>query len=840
MRLTIEKLRTLVLGAGVLLLVALVVFFAVGKGRNPFNRRDLPQQLGVNIQQEANGVTYTQAHGGRTLFKIHASKVVQLKQGNTLLHDVKIELYGEDGNRVDRIEGDDFEYNQQAGIAVAAGPVDITLMRPGVAPAIAPKASAEHAVSGKPKRAPVTSMAAAASQGEIHAHTRGLIFDQKSGVAKTSQHVDFSMAQGTGSSMGVTYDSENGLLVLDHAVEMTTQRGALTVHIHSQHAEFERQSQLCRLHAATADYQGGQATTGDAKIIFREDGSAVRLDAMNGFTLATASGGHLAAPTGHMEFDEHNQPRNGHMEGGVTLDSVSEAAGRRRQLHGTAPTAELEFNAHGQLHHAHLEQGVTMDSQEQGQEQGAPSGQQLSLSRHWRSPIADMEFRDSKQGKVELSVVHGTGGVVVTGESQRGQAAVVPSRLSADEVTGMLGPRSVLTSLNGVGHASVEETTETGTRQTTSGDRLTAHFATSTPAAKSGKSPEAQLQSATVEGHVVMTQTPTAKPGSPPQAPMHATAGRADYEGQGEWLHLTVNPRVEDGALQLTADKVDVSRASGDAFAHGNVKASWMDTGSASSGQHGKPSSSTFGPGVVALGGQGPAHAVAAEAQLRHAVGGTTGETTFRGHARLWQQANSVAAPVIVLDRERQTLVARTTDTSEPVRAVLLSAGGAEPGKDIGKEPGKTSQPSVIRVRGGDLKYSDVERKAVMHSGVLGTVTTETGTATSTSNEVEVTLLPASKTASKDSGQTQVDRMTARGHVVLTSEGRRGTGEQLVYTSATGEYVLTGTAAVPPKMSDPTRGTVTGKALIFHGSDDSVSVEGGGEKTTTETTAPKK
>jgi lipopolysaccharide export system protein LptA len=395
----------------------------------------------------------------------------------------------------------------------------------------------------------------------------------------------------------------------------------------------------------------------------------------------------------------------------------------------------------------------------------------------------------------------------------------------------MLGPHSVLTSLSGVGHASVEETTETGTRQTTSGDRLTAHFAASTPAAKHGTNSDAQLQSATVEGHVVLTQTPAAKPGAPPQAPMHATAGRADYEGQGEWLHLTVNPRVEYGALQLSADKVDVSRASGDAFAHGNVKASWMDTGSASSSQQGKPTSSTSSPGIVALGGQGPAHAVAAEAQLRHAVGGTTGETTFRGHARLWQQANSVAAPVIVLDRERQTLVARTTVASEPVRAVLLSAGG--------KEPGKTSQPSVIRVRGGDLKYSDVERKAVMHSGILGTVVTEIGTATSTSNEVEVTLLPAGKAADKGSGQTQVDHMTAHGHVVLTSEGRRGTGEQLVYTSATGEYVLTGTAAAPPKMSDPTRGTVTGKALIFHGRDDSVSVEGGGQQTTTETTAPK-
>jgi lipopolysaccharide export system protein LptA len=182
--------------------------------------------------------------------------------------------------------------------------------------------------------------------------------------------------------------------------------------------------------------------------------------------------------------------------------------------------------------------------------------------------------------------------------------------------------------------------------------------------------------------------------------------------------------------------------------------------------------------------------------------------------------------------------VARTTDTAEPVRAVLLSAGGAAPGSDSAKVQGKETQPSVIRVRGGDLKYSDVERKAVMHSGVLGTVVTETGTATSTSNEVEVTLLPAGKTA--DSGQSQVDKMTARGHVVLTSEGRRGTGEQLVYTSATGEYVLTGTAVAPPKMSDPARGTVTGEALIFHGRDDSVSVEGGGQKTTTETTAPKK
>jgi len=126
-----------------------------------------------------------------------------------------------------------------------------------------------------------------------------------------------------------------------------------------------------------------------------------------------------------------------------------------------------------------------------------------------------------------------------------------------------------------------------------------------------------------------------------------------------------------------------------------------------------------------------------------------------------------------------------------------------------------------------------------MRAGGLGPVVAETATATSSSNEVELLLLPIGNHAGKDGGQAQVDRMTARGHVVVTSQGRRGTGEQLVYTGETGDYVLTGTAAVPPRMTDPARGNVSGAALIFHGHDDSVSIEGGGRRTTTETTAPK-
>ena len=113
--------------------------------------------------------------------------------------------------------------------------------------------------------------------------TSGLSFDWNSGVTTTSQHVDFSMKQGAGSSMGATYDSQQGILVLMHAVELTTKRGSDTVGIHAQHAVFERDNLACSLSGATADYRGGQATANEATVLFRDgwfggaDGSDERL-----------------------------------------------------------------------------------------------------------------------------------------------------------------------------------------------------------------------------------------------------------------------------------------------------------------------------------------------------------------------------------------------------------------------------------------------------------------------------------------------------------------------------------------------------------------------------------
>jgi lipopolysaccharide export system protein LptA len=806
-RLTIERMRTLVLAAGVVLMLALGAFLAIGKWKKPFSAHDLPKRLGVGIQQEANGFTHAEFRAGKAVFKITASRVEQLTNDDIRLHSVRIEMYGAEGRGEDSIEGNEFEYNQHDGIAIAAGPVEITLTRPGDTPALLPGSAEAKALRDVPKTGPLATAVQDVQAGMMRVKTSGLTFDQKSGVAKTDARVEFALAQGSGSAVGAAYDSQKGELVLNRSVDLQTHRGTETVHLTAQHATFDRDAQICRLSDAAVAYRDGEAHSTEATVKFHDDGTAERLDAAKGFALTTVSGGRLAAPTAMLLFGAQNQPAHGHLEGGVTIDADANG----RTTHGTAPTAEIEFGAQGVLRRAHLERGVEIASDDQ-------TGGTHS-HRVWRSPAANLNFRQAGHGQLELASMHGIGGVVVTSDTERNGTAT-PARFAADDVTGTFGADSALTAMTGVGHATMEQTTQQGARQITSGDRLEAHFATSARTDVQVRSAAAQVESATVTGHVVLLEQPSAKPGAAAEPPMRATAQRAVYEGAGEWLHLTGAPRVEDGGLQLAADRIDVSEDSGDAFAHGNVKASW------SGSTTGKPA----GAHAQALGGQGPAHVVSAEAQLHRA----TGEASFQGQARLWQQANSIAAPTITLDRTRQTLTAHTASAADPVRVVLLSATLAQQGKAP-----SNATPQVIRVRGGDLKYSEAERKAVMHGAAAGAVVAEASGAVTRSNEVELLLLPSGNRAGRDGGTAQVDRMTARGHVTIDSQGRRGSGEQLVYSGENDTFTLTGTAGAPPRMSDPARGTVTGEALIFNSRDDSVIVEGGGRETTTETTVQK-
>ena len=354
----------------------------------------------------------------------------------------------------------------------------------------------------------------------------------------------------------------------------------------------------------------------------------------------------------------------------MTIDSNSKG----RKIHGTSPTMDLVFVGKGELRSAHLERGVLIASDEE-----TPSAAgTLRVHRNWTSPVADVAFRNAGKSKVEPASIRGIGGVVVEATSQRGSGSIAPERLTADDVTGEFGANGALAKLMGRGHTAIAETTATGTQQTMSGDKLDARLAAenASQGSRSAAARQTQIESATVEGNVVLTEQPPAKAGVA-QPVLRATAGHAEYDNAGQLLRLTRNPRVTDRGLELTADKLNVSQESGDALAQGNVKATW--TGELEGANPAKTSGSAKATGN--FGAQGPTHVVAEQAELKRA----TGAATFKGNTRLWQQGNSIAAPVIVLDRTRQTLTAKTKDSKNPVQVVLVSATGAVPGRRAGR-----------------------------------------------------------------------------------------------------------------------------------------------------------
>ena len=210
----------------------------------------------------------------------------------------------------------------------------------------------------------------------------------------------------------------------------------------------------------------------------------------------------------------------------------------------------------------------------------------------------------------------------------------------------------------GRGHTAIAETTASGTQQTMSGDALEAHLAAAANAQQGTRiatGGEMQIETATVDGNVVLTEQPPAKAGVE-QAAMRATAGHADYDNAGQWLHLTESPRRDGWRAGTDGGKTEcvagVRRCLRAGQCQGNMDGDAPEpVGPTKAGGERECELWRAGPDACYRRERGVA---AFDRQPR----------SSRGNARLWQQGNSVTAPVIVLDRTKQTLMAQTTRTA--------------------------------------------------------------------------------------------------------------------------------------------------------------------------------
>jgi lipopolysaccharide export system protein LptA len=843
MRFTVARLRRSIVVLAVLLIAVLAGFFFYARYRFRHFERDLPGRLGVNIQQTANGFTYSQSSQGHTLFTIHASKLIQYKEGGQArLHDVAITLYGPPGsNRTDKISGADFDYNQQTGIAVATGDVQIELAGLGD--------------DGN------------AQQNQIHVTTSGLTFNQKTGDATTDQHTEFVLPKASGNSQGAQYNSKTGVLVLDNQVEITSDNNGKTAVVHATHAQMLRDSQQAFLLNPTGDYNGEKSSSDQAIVYFRKDGSARTIDSQGHVRLVTNKGAVITASTSQTQLDAHSQPTQVDMGGGVNFVSNQE----NESMHGNAVSGTLTFGAKGALKHAQFRDAVSFLDQVL-KLANDPKG---TASRQVQASQLDVDFAAdpaTKKSVAQKALAAGNASVNLHTIPSKGPQEL--TNVAGDQLLFTLAPDGrEIRQLDGAGHTRVTSLGKDGSTSTSTGDRLHITFPpesgaagqkpvirqTKNAAAPGNKAaPGSQIESAIQDGHVVLTQIPQPQPGKPQPATMRGWADHAEYHSADQIMHLTGNPRIDDGqSLQMAATLIDYHRDSGDATAQGNVKA--IDTQAKTPGASAPQAPGASAPASPGIGGSGPVHITADHAQVHRATNISIFYGSPKTPARMWQDANSVAAPVLELAKTPESLKAYgdAAGAAPVVSANLTSASGPK------------HQQNVVRVQSRTLLYSDSERRADFR----GSVTAEDSDGTIRGDEAQVYLTPAltpaqkkpksgpSQTQGQSSGNqssqnqpsgnqssesqsnqnqsSQVERIVTTGHVSIVQPGRRGTGEQLVYTTTDGRYVLMGTPANPPHMYDQAKGTTTGAELIFNSQDDSVVVSGGKASAVTETRTPK-
>jgi lipopolysaccharide export system protein LptA len=754
------------------------------------HRLTLPARLGVNIVRETNGYTYSQTVQGKTVFTIHAAKAVEHSDSKIALRDVSIALYGAKQERNDRIYGDEFEYDQKAGVVRATGLVHIDLQ------------AAEAAGGGNGGGKDST-----AGAKVLHVTTRGLVYLEDLGVAATNEVVEFQSGAMKGHATGASFSRDSGLLMLHSAVSMSGMMGKRAVTVTAATANLDNPNQEIYLTNARCDSQEQTVEAQRATLHTRPDGTLARVEAEGDVTMQ-ANGATVVSERADVALNAKSQPQSVLLTGGVRYSNDQPL----RQMRGEAQEATIAFDTQAtpQPEDAVFTGAVHMTERTRATQAANEPWSTRDLT------AAKVEARLARTGAEtpQLRDVDATGSarlVVVNSGTAASTRGVGRTELAADDLKahwidakdGRQPPR--LDTFAGRGHTLLHQVTADGIDETSSGDLLDAKFrpgssvntsssarlsaAKTRPAevavggpshagavsAKSGEGVD-DLLSAVQQGHITMIRRAPEKSGTkagnglgrtgPAQEDLEqATADRAAYDGDLGRVTLTGGVEVSDRASALWAGQVVVDRKTGDAHALGAVKVNYLQDNSAQAGGlRGTAPGSASQQAAQAE----PTHVLAERAELVHA----TSVATFYGRpVRMWQGGSQVQAPVIELQRAEQRMIARGVATAEgsavaQVHTVLMNAGSdragpatsgkqkaggakAGDGKAGTSKPGTGERlPGVVRIASGGLVYSGDLRQAVF----TGAVRAETVDGTIRAREATVYLQQAA--AGAETGAT--------------------------------------------------------------------------------------
>lgn len=822
--LSVRRLRWGLLASATVLVLLVAAFLGYGHFRMSKIAQTIIDRAKKHISE---GVTYSDSVGGKINYTLHADRVETKSTGSGgdevyILHGVKLDLYGRTEGGADHVYGKDFEYDRTVGTVKALGAVDMDIQ--------APTSVAGHNANSGHQAEPE----------DIHVKTSGLVYVKRLGVAATGERVDFTYGDLHGSSQGAEFDNGRNVLRLLAQVEATGEEHGQPLHLTATKADYDRTSNVATFENAVVK-SGERTGKADQAITYlRHDSSVERLEGTGNVVL---SQGTRQVSSSHLDatFSTASVVQWMKMTGGVTLVDTN----AQKPVHGGASVAEVNFDAKGSPAKIVATGGANIaevDHRAAGPSQGLRrtlSGNQITMNFvPGVAPAGSAKGTKPKSILRELHVVAGAKALgdswSATGNSVGAKAAPVlkTSEVAADDLLGEFveGARgeAELKTLHGRGHTQLQQDTSAGAEQVSTGDTLEAVLMTGPASGSSGS----RVESAVQTGHVAIHSKPAPKPDAKPGAKVDvtaATAERATYDGATEKLRLTGNAHVIDDTTEMSAASIVVDQPTGNAEAEGSVVATVLGNG----GQSGD----TTGGQVT--------HVMSLSAKLQHAAKLAEFHGTDAQPAKLWQGASQVQAANIFLDGDKHTMAARPQANGALIHAVFAGANAApkpaaapkpvaasKPAEAVQKKTAtpaakpQTAGSSVARVAAQKMDYSDLQREATFQ----GAVRIDGISGDAQSQRAVVFLTPAAKNnggAAPFAGTNgSVDHIVLSGEVNLEQPGRHATGETMLYTEATGQYVLTGTPGRLPKAIDAQQGTVTGTTLIFSDSGSTIIVAG--------------
>ncbi len=781
MRLTIEQLRLGVLLGGGALVLALGAVLVWAHLRAHERLRDLPSRLGVDVQREANGFTYSQTVGGRVVFTLHAKRATERRSGEAQLEDAGLVLYGDEDGRADRIYGRDFLYDRSAGVVKAIGTVQLDLA------AAAPANAAERLRFASGEAMPGARKEGLGGAEPVHATTSGLSYTESTGVATTAERVTFAYEGVKGEAVGASYVPKNGLLTLEREVRVNGVEDGRAFTVVASHAVMDRPARRVVLTGAEVRgaTDGGEVVrAGQMVLRMGATGGVERVDGTGGVEVGQAA--EMAkAPEAELTMRRGSVPEELRMRGGVEFARTAGGG----EMTGSARESESRFDEKGVLVADRLLGGVVVDSAGGGGERRRLTGESVELT---------------VEGGRVLRGATAEGGAMLRVTRAGYESSVGAARL----VAGFGGARAELERVTGTGSAVLRRTAE-GLEETSRAAEVVARFA---PGA------EGRVEVSTVEetGGVVMDRE-LRRPGTAGLERTHATARELSYDAEGQRAVLAGDAVVREPDRVVKAERVTLLEATGDAEAEGGLQASFVPAGA----------------GAGKAGDAEVVHAVGARAVAKRSDGSVTVfGSGGGGDARVWQGASQVEAPVLVLRQKEGVLDAHGVGDADGmvVRTVLVGEGlvGAEV-----KGKARARGVEVVRVRSGRLHFvngvNGVGAEGGRRAEFTGGVELESRDGAVRSQRAVATLQRGGADGTGTGGVGMgggVERVVAQGGVVVTQPGRTATGAEMVWTAADGLIVLTGTPTAPPEVTDAARGRVTGGAIRFRAGDSSVVVSG--------------